>query len=91
MMGTKLARIILGVACGAILSAAILVGCNTDAGSEGVRDADRAAVTQVMPERAGGETGGEHSGGGESAGEHGEGGEGAEGSGEGTEGGREGR
>ena len=90
MMDKKLIKIILGVACGAILSAAILVGCNTDAGSEGGRDADRAAVTQVMPERAGGEAGGEHRGREESAGEHGGGGEGAEGSGEGAEGVREG-
>ncbi len=94
MMGKKLIKIILGVACGAILSAAILIGCNTDAGPEGSRDADRAAVTQVMPERAGGEAGGEHSGRGEGAGEHGGIGEGAEGGGEGggegSEGGREG-
>ena len=90
MMGKKLIKIILGIACGAILSAAILIGCSTDAGPEDSRDADRAAVTQVMPERAGGEAGGEHSGRGESGGEHGGGGEGAEGSGEGSEGGREG-
>ena len=55
MIGKKLMKIILGVACGAILSAVILIGCNTDAGQEGSRDADRAEVAQVMPERAGGE------------------------------------
>ena len=87
MIGKKLIKIVLGIACGAILSAAILIGCNTDARPENGRDADRAAVTQVMPERSGGESGGEHSGRGEGAGEHGGSGEGG---GEGAEGGRKG-
>ena len=85
MTGKKSMKIVLGAACGAILSAAILIGCNTNTGSETGRDADQAAVTQVMPERAGGEGGGEHGGRGEGAGEH-RGGEGSEGGREGSEG-----
>ena len=85
MIGKKFMKIILGVACGAILSAAILIGCNTDARQEGSRDATRDEVTQAMPERAGGEEAGEHGGRG------GDGTEGrGEGDGEGSEGGREG-
>ena len=94
MVGKKLTKIFLGLACGAILSGAILIGCNTNPGSESGRDVDQPAVTQVISEGTGGESAGEHNGrGGEGAGEHGgsggEGSEGSEGAGEGAEGGRE--
>ena len=68
MISTKLVKFFLGAACGAILSGAILIGCATGSSSENGRDADQAAVTQVMPERAGSEGAGEVSeGGGEEA------------------------
>ena len=85
-------KFLVGAVCGAILSAAILVGCTGDTKPEGGRDIDRAEVTQVMPERGGSESGGEHGGataGTEGGGEHGGSGgesgrEGAEGSGGGA-------
>ena len=67
-------KFLVGAVCGAILSAAILVGCTGDTKPEGGRDIDRAEVTQVMPERGGSESGGEHGGataGTEGGGEHG--------------------
>ena len=48
-------KFLVGAVCGAILSAAILVGCTGDTKPEGGRDIDRAEVTQVMPERGGSE------------------------------------
>ena len=80
-------KFLVGAVCGAILSAAILVGCTGDTKPEGGRDIDRAEVIQVMPERGGSESGGEH--GGETAGTEGDGehgGSGSEGGGEGAEG-----
>ncbi len=80
-------KFLVGAVCGAILSAAILIGCTGDTKPEGGRDIDRAEVTQVMPERGDGESGGEH--GGETAGTEGGGehdGSGVEGGGEGAEG-----
>ena len=44
-------KFLVGAVCGAILSAAILIGCTGDTKPEGGRDIDRAEVTQVMPER----------------------------------------
>ncbi len=82
-------KFLVGAVCGAILSAAILVGCTGDTKPEGGRDIDRAEVTQIMPEREGGESGGEHGGataGTEGGGEHG--GSGGESGGEGAEGSR---
>ena len=84
-------KFLVGAVCGAILSAAILVGCTGDTKPEGGRDGDRIEVTQGMPERGGSESGGEHgraTAGTENGGEHGGsrgegGGEGAEGSGDG--------
>ncbi len=53
-------KFLVGAVCGAILSAAILVGCTGDTKPEGGRGIDPAEVTQVMPERGGSESGGEH-------------------------------
>ena len=87
-------KFLVGAVCGAMLFAAILVGCTGDTKPEGGRDIDRAEVTQVVPERGGSESGGKHGGataGTEGGGEHdGSGGEsgreGAEGSGGGATG-----
>ena len=74
----RMTKFLVGSALGAMLSAAIITGCTFGAGSEDGQDADRATVTRGVSERAGGESGGEHSGGGEGSELGGEGAEGSE-------------
>ena len=79
---------LVGALLGAMLSAALLIGCTDNTVPEDGRDADRATVSQSISEGGGGESGGEHSGGREGSESGGEGGE--QGSGEsGTESGSE--
>ena len=83
-------KLLVGPVLGAILSAVIVAGCTGDAGHGDGRDSDRATVSQGVPERESGDSGGEHGGrregtesreeGGEGSGEHGSGGDGEEGS-----------
>ena len=63
---------------GAMLSAALMIGCTDNTGPKDGREADRTTVGQSISEGGGGKSGGEHSGGEGSE----SGGEGAEGSGE---------
>ena len=70
---------LVGALLGAMLSAALLIGCTDNAGPEGGRDSDRATMGQSVSEGWGGESGGEH----------GSGGEGSESAGEGAESGGE--
>ena len=72
-------KFLVGALLGAMLSAALLIGCTDNTGPEDGRDADRATVSQSISEGGGSESGGEHSGGRESSES---GGEGAEGGGE---------
>ena len=67
---------LVGALLGAMLSAALLIGCTDNTGPEGGRDSGSATATQEISEGQGGE----------SSGEHGSGGEGSESGGEGTEG-----
>ena len=69
---------------GALLSAALVIGCTDNTGPEGGRDAERATVGQSVSGGGGGESGGEHGSGGEgneSGGESGSEGSGGEGRG----------
>ena len=71
---------LIGPVLAAILSAVIVAGCTGDAEHGDGRDSDRATVSQGVPEREGGESGGEHSSGregNEGSGEHGSGGDGS--------------
>ena len=70
---------LVGALLGAMLSAALLIGCTDNTGPEGGRDSGSATATQEISEGQGGE----------SSGEHGSGGEGSESGGEGAEGGGE--
>ena len=70
---------LVGALLGALLSAALVIGCTDNTGPEGGRDGDRATVGQSVSEGGGGESGSEHSGGREGSES---GGEGAEGGGE---------
>ena len=67
---------LVGALLGAMLSAALLIGCTDNTGPEGGRDSGSATATQEISEGQGGE----------SSGDHGSGGEGSESGGEGTEG-----
>ena len=81
---------LVGGLLGALLSAALVIGCTDNTGPEGGRDGDRAAAGQSVSEGGGGESGGEHGSGGEGGGEGGSGGEGSGGEGsEGSGGGEE--
>ena len=80
----------MGALLGALLSAALVIGCTDNTGPEGGRDGGRAAAGQSVSEGRGGESGGEHGSGGEGGGEGGSGGEGSGGEGsEGSGGGEE--
>ena len=84
MIGRKIKKLmtktfLVGAFLGALLSAALVIGCTDNTGSEGGRDGDRPTASQSVSEGGGGESGGEH----------GSGGEGAESGGEGAEGGGE--
>ena len=74
--------LLVGLVLGTILSAVIVSGCTGDAEHGDGRDSDRSTATQGIPEREGGDSGGEHGGRGENtesreeSGEHGSGGEG---------------
>ena len=70
---------LVGALVGVLLSAALVIGCTDNTGTEGGRDGDRPTASQSVSEGGGGESGGEH----------GSGGEGSESSGEGVEGGGE--
>ena len=72
-------KFLVGALLGAMLSAALLIGCTDNTGPEDGRDADRATVSQSISEGGGSESGGEHSRGREGSES---GGEGAEGGGE---------
>ena len=79
MIGRKIKKLmtktfLVGALLGALLSAALVIGCTDNTGPEGGRDAERATVGQGVSEGGGGESGGEHGGG-----------EGSEGSGGGEE------
>ena len=75
-------RWLIGAVLGTMISALIISGCAVDKGPEDGRDSDRAAVSQGISEREGGDSGSEHGSRGEGAesgegsGEHGPGGEG---------------
>ncbi len=106
MIGRKLKKLItktflVGALLGAMLSAALVLGCTDNTGTEGGRDGDLPTASQSVSEEGGGESGGEHGGGGEGSesggegtegvgesgsGGEGSGGEGSEGSGSGEEG-----
>ena len=73
---------LVGVLLGTMLSVVIISGCTDDTEPGEGRESDRATVGQGISERAGGESGGEHSGGGE--GSESSGGEGSEISGGGS-------
>ena len=84
MIGRKVKKLITktflaGALLGALLSAALVIGCTDNTGPEGGRDAERATASQGVSE----------GGSGESADEHGSGGEGSESGGEGAESGGE--
>ena len=70
---------LVGALLGALLSAALVIGCTDNTGTESGRDGDRPTANQSVSEGGGGESGGEH----------GSGGEGSESGGEGTESGGE--
>ena len=76
----KLAKktFLVGALLGAMLSAALIIGCTDNTGPKDGREADRTTVGQSISEGGGGKSGGEHSGGEGSE----SGGEGSEGSGE---------
>ncbi len=92
MIGRKIKKLmtktfLVGALLGALLSAALVIGCTDNTGPEGGRDAERATVGQSVSEGGGDKSGGEHgsgSEGSESGGEGAEGG-GSEGSGGGEE------
>ena len=65
---------LVGALLGAMLSAALLIGCTNNTGPEGGRNGDRTTAGQSVSE----------GGGGESSGEHGSGGDGSESGGEGS-------
>ena len=75
-----------GLVLGTILSAVIVVGCTGDAGHGDGRDSDRATASQGIPEREGGDSGGEHGGRGEGTESREENGEGSEEQGSGVDG-----
>ena len=75
--------VILGPVLAAMLGTGILIGCVGDTEHEGGREANHTAVTQVISEQGGGESGGEHRGGGEGT-EGGNEGAGGESGGEGA-------
>ena len=65
---------LVGALLGAMLSAALLIGCTDNTGPEGGRDSGSATATQEISEGQGGESSGEHGSGGEGS-ESGSGGE----------------
>ena len=79
MIGKKLmaTKVLVGSILGATLSVVIISGCMVDTRHEDGRDSDRATVSQGVPEREGGDSGGEHSGRLEGGVEHGSDGEGS--------------
>ena len=79
MIGKKLmaTKVLMGSILGAALSVVIISGCMVDTRHEDGRDSDRATVRQGVPEREGGDSGGEHSNRLEGGVEHGSDGEGS--------------
>ncbi len=72
---------LVGTLLGAMLSAALLIGCTDNTRPDDGRDADRPTVSQSISEGGGGESGSEHSGGREGSESGGEGAEGGDESG----------
>ena len=82
MIGKKLMarKVLVGSILGATLCVVIIGGCSVDTRHADGRDSDRATVSQGVPEREGGDSGGEHSNrreGNESSGEPGPSGDGS--------------
>ena len=79
MIGKKLmaTKVLVGSILEATLSVVIISGCMVDTRHEDGRDSDRATVSQGVPEREGGDSGGEHSNRLEGGVEHGSDGEGS--------------
>ncbi len=70
----KTKTFLVGALVGALLSAALVIGCTDNTGPEGSRDGDRPTASQSVSEGGGGESGGEGSEGGGESGSEGSGG-----------------